>query len=92
VPVLARARDREHAVELVQAGVAFQIRETVESALALGEQALLTVGAEPEVADSIMEEVRRRDAERFDLEVVGGIYAGRDLIQGNMGVPAHRAG
>ncbi|MGV7032024.1 monovalent cation:proton antiporter-2 (CPA2) family protein [Methylobacterium symbioticum] len=92
VPVLARARDREHAVELIQAGVTYQVRETVESALALGETALLTVGAEPEAARAIMEEVRRRDAERLDLEVVGGIYAGRDLIQGNMAVSANGAG
>ncbi|MDP4025200.1 monovalent cation:proton antiporter-2 (CPA2) family protein [Methylobacterium sp. NEAU 140] len=92
VPVLARARDREHAVALIEAGVAYQIRETAESALALGEQALLTVGAEPEVASAIMEQVRRRDAERLDLEVVGGIYAGRDLLQGNMEGSAHKIG
>ena len=92
VPVLARARDREHAVALIQAGVAYQIRETAESALALGERALLTVGADPEIAGTIMDAVRRRDAERLDLEVVGGIYAGRDLIHGNSAVSAHRAG
>ncbi|MBE7202029.1 MAG: NAD-binding protein, partial [Parafilimonas terrae] len=90
VPVLARARDREHAVALIEAGVAYQIRETAESALALGEQALLTVGAEPEAARAIMEQVRYRDAERLELEVVGGIYAGRDLIQGNRGSSAHK--
>ncbi|CAO4153305.1 Potassium transporter [Methylorubrum thiocyanatum] len=83
VPVLARARDREHAVELIQAGVAYQIRETVESALAFGEQALLTVGDEPEAVSDVMAEVRRRDAERLALQTVGGIYAGRELIRGN---------
>ncbi|SEN92238.1 Kef-type potassium/proton antiporter, CPA2 family [Methylobacterium sp. UNC300MFChir4.1] len=92
VPVLARARDREHAVELIQAGVAYQIRETVESALLLGEQALLTTGAEPEAASAILAEVRRRDAERLDLQVLGGIYAGRDLIHGNKPGSAHAAG
>ena len=92
VPVLARARDREHAVALIEAGVAYQIRETAESALAMGEQALLTVGAEPEVASAIMEQVRHRDAERLDLEVVGGIYAGRDLLHGNMEGSAHKMG
>lgn len=83
VPVLARARDREHAIELIHAGVAFQLRETFESALAFGEQALLTIGDEPEAATAVMAEVRRRDAERLDMEAVGGIYAGRDLIRGN---------
>ncbi|MBK3403622.1 cation:proton antiporter [Methylorubrum populi] len=92
VPVLARARDREHAVELIEAGVAYQLRETLESAFAFGEQALVTIGAEPEAAVDIMAEVRRRDAERLDLQVVGGIYAGRELIRGNAGQPAHGHG
>ena len=92
VPVLARARDREHAVELIEAGVAYQVRETLESAFAFGEQALVTIGAEPEAAVDIMAEVRRRDAERLDLQVVGGIYAGRELIRGNAGQPAHGHG
>jgi len=30
-----------------------------------------------------MTDIRRRDAERFEIETVGGIYAGRDLIHGN---------
>ena len=92
VPVLARARDREHAVELIEAGVAYQIRETLESAFAFGQQALVTIGSEPEAAGEIMEEVRRRDAERLDLQVVGGIYAGRELIRGNAAQPAHGHG
>ncbi|WP_264048337.1 monovalent cation:proton antiporter-2 (CPA2) family protein [Methylobacterium flocculans] len=83
VPVLARARDREHAIELLHAGVAYQLRETFESALAFGEQALLTIGDEPDAASAAMVEVRRRDSERLDMEIVGGIYAGRDLIRGN---------
>ncbi|WP_407520792.1 monovalent cation:proton antiporter-2 (CPA2) family protein [Methylobacterium oryzisoli] len=92
VPVLARARDREHAVDLIQAGVAFQIRETVESALVLGEQALLTIGDDPTAASEVMAEVRRRDAERLDLQIVGGIYAGRELIRGNAATTAHEVG
>ncbi|PXW53496.1 monovalent cation:proton antiporter-2 (CPA2) family protein [Methylobacterium sp. B4] len=92
VPVLARARDREHAVELIHAGVAYQIRETVESALAFGEQTLLTIGDDPEAASDVMAEVRRRDAERLELETAGGIYAGRDLIRGNLSVPANEVG
>ncbi|WP_027171021.1 monovalent cation:proton antiporter-2 (CPA2) family protein [Methylobacterium sp. 10] len=83
VPVLARARDREHAIELIHAGVAYQLRETFESALAFGEQALLAIGDEPDAASAVMAEVRRRDAERLEMETVGGIYAGRDLIRGN---------
>ena len=92
VPVLARARDREYATELIHAGVAYQVRETLESALALGEEALLTMGDGPEAAHEVMAEVRRQDAERLDLETVGGIYAGRGLIRGNAAtVPAEVA-
>ena len=83
VPVLARARDREQAIALIEAGVAYQVRETVESAFALGERALVSVGADPDMAVEMMEDVRRRDAERLELEIVGGLYAGRELIRGN---------
>ncbi len=38
-----------------------------------------------------MAEVRRRDAERLELETVGGIYAGLDLIRGNAAA-LHKAG
>ncbi|TXM73878.1 potassium transporter [Methylobacterium sp. WL69] len=85
VPVLARARDREHAIALLQAGVAYQLRETLESALAFGEQALRTLGDDPDAARAAMAEIRRRDAERLALETVGGVYAGRELIHGNSG-------
>lgn len=89
VPVLARARDREHAVALIRAGVDYQIRETFESAMAFAETALVRIGAEPEAADEMIDEVRKRDIERLEAEVVGGIYAGRGLIRGNA---AHAAG
>jgi CPA2 family monovalent cation:H+ antiporter-2/glutathione-regulated potassium-efflux system protein KefB len=87
VPILARAFDREHALELAAAGVDFQIRETLGSALDLGEKTLVTLGIEPDAAAEVMEEVRRRDAERFARELVGGIYAGRDLVRGNAPLP-----
>jgi CPA2 family monovalent cation:H+ antiporter-2/glutathione-regulated potassium-efflux system protein KefB len=92
VPVLARARDREHAVDLIHAGVAFQIRETLESALVFGERALVTIGDDPVAASEVMADVRRRDAERLDLQVVGGVYAGRELIHGNAAAAVPEAG
>jgi len=30
-----------------------------------------------------MADICKSDAERFEIETAGGIYAGRDLIQGN---------
>jgi CPA2 family monovalent cation:H+ antiporter-2/glutathione-regulated potassium-efflux system protein KefB len=83
VPVLVRSIDREHAIELVHAGVDFQIRETFESALKLGERALVVFGDELDAATELMGDVRRRDGERFEIETVSGIYTGRDLIHGN---------
>ena len=83
VPILARSFDREHAIELVHAGVEWQIRETFESALALGEKALALMGVEDGERDRVMEDVRRRDGERFVIETAEGIYAGRDFIHGN---------
>ncbi len=90
VPILARVFDRTAAIEMVNAGVDYQIRETLESAFLLGEQALVMLGDEPDAARDVMAEVRRRDAERFDLELCGGIYAGRSLIHGNVPLAARR--
>ena len=84
VPILTRAFDRTIAIELIHAGVDYQIRETFESALLMAEQALLKLGDEPDTAQEVIAEVRRRDAERLDLELCGGIYAGRSLIHGNV--------
>lgn len=81
-PVLARARDRQHSLALIQAGADLQVREPFESALALGRQVLRTLGAsEGEVAD-ITEHFRKRDQERLQLEIVGGIAAGSALFSG----------
>ena len=83
VPVLARAFDRGHALELVSKGVDFQIRETFESALVLGRAAVLHLGASDAEADAVLEEIRARDRNRFALQQVEGIYGGRDLLLGN---------
>ncbi|MGA0561336.1 monovalent cation:proton antiporter-2 (CPA2) family protein [Ancylobacter sp. VNQ12] len=86
VPVLARAIDREHAAALLNAGADFQIRETFESALVLGEKALEMMDAEESERAEVMADVRRRDAERLSLELTGGLYdtAARSLILGNL--------
>lgn len=81
--VLVRAFDREHALDLVKAGADFLVRETFESAMQLSREAILATGASEDEADAVMADVRRRDAERFDLETAGGLFAGRALILGN---------
>jgi glutathione-regulated potassium-efflux system protein KefB len=81
--LLVRAFDREHVLELRKADVGYLVRETFESAMAMGRQAVLTLGAAEEEADEVMEHLRRRDAERMDMEAAGGIFAGRALVLGN---------
>ncbi len=84
VKLLVRAFDREHALELVKHDADFVVRETFESALLLGRQAVLAMGASEIEADNLVEQVRSRDAERFALETAGGLFAGRALVLGNI--------
>lgn len=70
-PLLVRAFDRQHATALVRQGVAYQMRETYESALAFGAAALTHLGVPPEEAEDIAQHMRRLDAERLALEVLG---------------------
>ncbi len=82
VPVLARAADRRHALALLKAGADFHIRDTFESAMVLGRRALETLGAELHQIDEIADAVRERDSRRFQLEISGGLYAGRPMFSG----------
>jgi len=87
-PVLARAYDRQHAIELIRSGVDYQMRETLESALAFSSEALRRLGVdEPEVVE-IAEDIRRRDAERLQLQLCGDISSGIDLMHGGRWTPA----
>jgi glutathione-regulated potassium-efflux system protein KefB len=85
--LLVRSFDRQHSLQLITAGVDYQIRETFESAMAFGEAALRELGLAPEEAAEIAADVRRRDAQRFELEIAGGTDAARALLRGNMWKP-----
>lgn len=85
--VMARAFDREAAINLVHAGADYHIREMLESALVFGRKTLGKLGVPDEEADELIDEVRRRDIERFELQIAGGIYAGNQLLKGNQPVP-----
>ncbi len=87
VPVYVRAFDRGIALQLIKAGVDYQIRETVESALAFGAEVLLGLGVEPDETAELVLEVRRRDQARLEAQLTGGIQAGRGFMKGNMPVP-----
>jgi voltage-gated potassium channel Kch len=70
--------------------VDYQIRETFESALAMAEEALVRLGCDQTDAADVIVEFRRRDAERFELEASGGLYAGRALLIGNIPIAQRR--
>jgi glutathione-regulated potassium-efflux system protein KefB len=85
--LFARAYDRGHSLRLVKAGVDYQIRETFESALAFSRAVLIDLGVEEADAAEVIEDVRRRDEQRFELQVAGGLAAGRALMRGNVQTP-----
>lgn len=87
VPVLARAYDRGAAIGLMNVGVDYQIRETFESALLFGGATLEKLGVDEAEVVEVIADVRRRDAERLELQISGGLQAGRRLMKGNIPEP-----
>ena len=85
--VLSRAYDRGTSLQLVRAGADYQLRETFESALVFGGSALEALGVDPEDVAETVEDVRRRDNARFDLQLAGNIQDGRLYFKGNMSTP-----
>jgi glutathione-regulated potassium-efflux system protein KefB len=84
--LLVRSYDREHSLALINAGVDYQIRETFESAVNFGAAALIELGVAEDEAQRIAAEIRRRDAERFELEMAGGgLQAGASMMLNNTG-------
>ncbi|MDT4868323.1 hypothetical protein FQZ97_1032780 [compost metagenome] len=51
--------------------------------MAFGRQGVVALGATPEEADEVIDDLRRRDKERLVLEMSGGLFAGRALVQVN---------
>jgi glutathione-regulated potassium-efflux system protein KefB len=82
-----RAFDRGHSLRLLKAGVDFQIREIFESALVFSKAVLTDLGIDEADAHDTIEEVRGRDAKRVELELVGGVGAGRYLMRNNVVTP-----
>lgn len=78
--VLARSYDRGHSMELIRAGVDFEIRETVESALLMGTEGLRRLGWDEATVAEALEDVRRRDVQRLTEQVQGDIMSGRDKM------------
>ena len=84
LPILARAFDRIHLLALRRAGVETVVRETFESGVEMGREALALLNTPDSVIDAIEGEFRRRDNERLDLQLLNGdMRTGSDsLIRG----------
>ncbi|MCO5084122.1 MAG: monovalent cation:proton antiporter-2 (CPA2) family protein [Rhizobiaceae bacterium] len=85
--IMARAFDRGIALDLINIGVDYQVRETFESALSFGQAVLETLGIDEEEAADVIADVRRRDSARLEAQMTGGLQAGRGYFKGNMPVP-----
>ncbi len=79
--LFVRAYDRGHTLNLRRAGVAYEVRETFESAMAFGEAALRALGSTAEEAAAIIADVRQRDRDRLGLQQTEGLAAGRHLFK-----------
>lgn len=82
--LFVRAFDRGHAIRLINAGVDFQLREVLESAIVFGRRVLIDLGVDEAEADEIILDVRRRDEQRLEMQIAGGLRAGLTLMRGNI--------
>lgn len=78
--LLVRSYDRGHSIELIRAGVDYEIRETVESAYLMGAGGLCALGFAEGDIDDTCEDIRRRDGERLSEQVQGEFMSGRDRL------------
>jgi monovalent cation:proton antiporter-2 (CPA2) family protein len=78
--VYVRSYDRGHTLELLDKGVDYELRETFESALAFGRQALEGLGLDPDAARVVADDVRSRDLARLARQRTDGILAGTEML------------
>ncbi|MCL4157312.1 UNVERIFIED_CONTAM: hypothetical protein GTU68_028042 [Idotea baltica] len=81
--VYARSNDRSHSIALRQADVDFEIRESSESAMRMGNEALKGLGVPPERIEEIAEDVRKRDELRLQMQADGDPDAARHTLHIN---------
>jgi len=80
--IYIRAFDRVHALDLMGQNVDHVTRETFHSALMFGSATLRALGFAAEDADSVMQDVKRRDNQRLEQQRGAGMFGGVDLIKG----------
>jgi monovalent cation:proton antiporter-2 (CPA2) family protein len=79
--LLVRAYDRTAAINLIHMGIEEPVRETFESGLRMGRAALLAAGIPEEDAAEAIEDVRRRDESRLQLQVQQTTGSGGDTLE-----------
>ncbi|MEP9350337.1 monovalent cation:proton antiporter-2 (CPA2) family protein [Xanthobacter sp. KR7-225] len=77
--LFVRAFDRVHSMDLLRKGVDFEIRETLESALAFGGRTLEALGFATNSAAARVADVRMRDRRRLERQLEEGIFATDDM-------------
>ncbi|RKQ69846.1 monovalent cation:proton antiporter-2 (CPA2) family protein [Oceanibaculum indicum] len=85
--LLVRSYDRGHSIDLIRAGVAYEIRETVESAYLMGAEGLRVLGCAESEIEEAAEDIRQRDVERLSEQVQGDIMSGLDRLHSNQPTP-----
>ena len=79
--VFARSYDRRHTIELIEAGVDYDMRETFESALAFGGATVAQIDGEDTRAADLVEHIRARDTQRLLAQIEDGrLQAGGDYV------------
>lgn len=78
--IYARSYDRVHSLELYDKAVDYSVRETFESALALGKHILMELGSSEELVNEHIADIRRRDKERLMEQAKGDYHSGMDRI------------
>ncbi|MAM94273.1 MAG: hypothetical protein CMI61_06530 [Parvibaculum sp.] len=68
IPIYARARDREHMLELEEAGATAVVHEALEASLQLSGHVLRAIGASSEATATVIERVRVEVYERQAVE------------------------
>lgn len=79
IKIYARTYDRVHYIELVTKEVDYQVREMFETALLMGRAVLEGMDVPAERVDYVIEDVRKRDLSRLQLQQVKGIFAGSNI-------------
>ncbi|MGI9400743.1 MAG: monovalent cation:proton antiporter-2 (CPA2) family protein [Rhizobiaceae bacterium] len=75
-----RTYDRTHSLEMMENGVDYELRETLESALVFGGKMLEGLGLSVDAATDIVDDIRHLDHERLLVQRSEGMQAGRHML------------